>query len=193
MAETPSNMLPLGTLMPEFSLTDAVTGKQVTHRDFPKATATLVVFICNHCPFVIHVREELPRLAEDYSPHGVGFIAINSNDVDKYPQDGPKHMKELAMGQGWTFPFLFDDTQNVAKAFNAACTPDFFLFDSDRKLVYRGQLDDSRPSNDVPITGRDLRAAIDTLLSGGSASEKQKPSMGCNIKWKPGNEPAYFG
>jgi len=166
MAETPSTMLPLGTSMPEFSLTDVVTQRQVTHCDLGDATATVVMFICNHCPFVIHVREEFARLAKDYSPHGVQFVAINANDIDKYPQDGPTHMKELAIEQGWTFPFLFDATQEVAKAFNAACTPDFFLFDSDGKLIYRGQPDDSRPSDDVPVTGKDLRAAIDAVLSG---------------------------
>jgi thiol-disulfide isomerase/thioredoxin len=151
------------------------------------------MFICNHCPFVIHVRAEFAKLATEYLPQGVGIVAINANDVGTFPQDGPQHMSELAAEQGWTFPFLLDETQETAKTFRAACTPDFFLFDAGGRLVYRGQFDDSRPSNANPVTGRDLRAAIDAVLSGTAVSRVQHPSVGCNIKWKPGNEPRYFG
>ncbi len=193
MAETPSTMLPLGTKMPAFSLTDAVSGKTVTDRAAAGKRATLVMFICNHCPFVKHVMDELGRLGADYIPKGVGVVAVNANDVEKYPQDGPDKMKELAVSEGWRFPFLLDDTQKIAQAYKAACTPDFFLFDADAKLVYRGQLDDSRPSNKIPVTGKDLRAALDAVLAGKPPLEEQKPSIGCNIKWRPGNEPPYFG
>jgi thiol-disulfide isomerase/thioredoxin len=193
MAETPSTMLPLGTKMPPFSLTDAVSGKTVTDRDAAGKKATLVMFICNHCPFVKHVMDELGRVAGDYIPKGAGVVAINANDVGKYPQDGPDKMKELAESEEWGFPFLLDDTQKVAQAYRAACTPDFFLFDAEARLVYRGQLDDSRPSNKIPVTGKDLRAALDSVLAGKPPLEEQKPSIGCNIKWKPGNEPPYFG
>jgi thiol-disulfide isomerase/thioredoxin len=193
MAETSSTMLPLGTQMPPFSLRDAVSGKAVTDRHAAGKKATLVMFICNHCPFVKHVMEELGRVAGDYIPKGVGVVAINANDVDEYPQDGPDKMMELALSEGWQFPFLLDDTQKVAQAYRAACTPDFFLFDAEAKLVYRGQLDDSRPSNKITVTGKDLRAALDAVLAGKPPLEEQKPSIGCNIKWKPGNEPPYFG
>lgn len=193
MAETPSTMLPLGTKMPAFSLTDAVSGKTVTDRAAAGKRATLVMFICNHCPFVKHVMDELGRLGADYIPKGVGVVAVNANDVEKYPQDGPDKMKELAVSEGWRFPFLLDDTQKIAQAYKAACTPDFFLFDADAKLVYRGQLDESRPSNKIPVTGKDLRAALDAVLAGKPPLEEQKPSIGCNIKWRPGNEPPYFG
>lgn len=193
MAETPSTMLPLGTKMPAFSLTDAVSGKTVTDRAAAGKRATLVMFICNHCPFVKHVMDELGRLGADYIPKGVGVVAVNANDVEKYPQDGPDKMRELAVSEGWRFPFLLDDTQKIAQAYKAACTPDFFLFDADAKLVYRGQLDESRPSNKIPVTGKDLRAALDAVLAGKPPLEEQKPSIGCNIKWKPGNEPPYFG
>jgi thiol-disulfide isomerase/thioredoxin len=193
MAETPSTMLPLGTKMPAFSLTDAVSGKTVTDRAAAGKKATLVMFICNHCPFVKHVMDELGRLGADYIPKGVGVVAVNANDVEKYPQDGPDKMRELAVSEGWRFPFLLDDTQKIAQAYKAACTPDFFLFDADAKLVYRGQLDESRPSNKIPVTGKDLRAALDAVLAGKPPLEEQKPSIGCNIKWKPGNEPPYFG
>jgi thiol-disulfide isomerase/thioredoxin len=193
MVETPSTMLPLGTKMPAFSLKDAVSGKIVSDRHAAGKKATLVMFICNHCPFVKHVMAELGRLGEDFVPKGVGIVAINSNDVEKYPQDGPDKMMELALSEEWPFPFLFDETQKVAQAYKAACTPDFFLFDAEGKLVYRGQLDDSRPSNEIPVTGRDLRAALQTVLAGKPPLEQQKPSIGCNIKWKPGNEPPYFG
>ncbi|UCG53240.1 MAG: thioredoxin family protein [Candidatus Latescibacterota bacterium] len=193
MVETPSTMLPLGTPMPTFSLTDAVTGKTVTGTDNAGSRATLVMFICNHCPFVKHVMDEFGRLANDYLPQGVGIIAINSNDKENYPQDAPDRMKELVADKGWQFPFLFDENQDVAKIFRAACTPDFFLFDGERRLVYRGQLDDSRPGNNIPVSGKDLRAALDAVLSGELVPANQKPSVGCNIKWKPGNEPPYFG
>jgi thiol-disulfide isomerase/thioredoxin len=186
-------MLPLGTKMPAFSLTDAVSGKTVTDRAAAGKKATLVMFICNHCPFVKHVMDELGRLGADYIPKGVGVVAVNANDVEKYPQDGPDKMKELAVSEGWRFPFLLDDTQKIAQAYKAACTPDFFLFDADAKLVYRGQLDESRPSNKIPVTGKDLRAALDAVLAGKPPLEEQKPSIGCNIKWRPGNEPPYFG
>ncbi len=191
MARTPSNMLPLGTKAPEFALRNAVDGSAVTLKDFEGSDALLVMFICNHCPFVVHVRDELSRLASDYLPRGLAIVAINSNSSVTHPQDAPEHMKELALSQGWEFPFLFDETQSVAQTYKAACTPDFFLLDADRRLVYRGQLDDSRPGNDVPVTGKDLRAAIDAVLAGRPVSEEQKPSIGCNIKWTPGNEPDY--
>ena len=193
MVETPSEMLPLGTKMPSFSLRDAVTDKVVTDRTAAGDKATLVMFICNHCPFVKHVVDELGRIARDYSPKGAAVVAVNANDVSSYPQDGPENMKKLAASKGWRFPFLFDDTQDVAKTFKAACTPDFFLFDADGKLAYRGQLDDSRPGNNIPVTGKDLRSALDAVLNGKPAARVQKPSIGCNIKWKPGNEPPYFG
>jgi thiol-disulfide isomerase/thioredoxin len=159
--------------------------------DFADAPALLVMFICNHCPFVQHVRDELARLGRGYAERGVGIVAINANDVDRYPQDGPDAMREEARAVGYPFPYLFDETQEVARAYRAACTPDFFLFDADRKLAYRGQLDASRPGNDLPVTGRDLRAALDAVLAGRSVPEPQVPSIGCGIKWKPGNEPGY--
>jgi thiol-disulfide isomerase/thioredoxin len=192
MAETPSTMLSLGTVLPDFSLTNAVDGTVVTSADFEGSEALLVMFICNHCPFVKHVQDELGNIARDYLPSGVAIVAINSNAVETHPQDGPSHMKELGQQKGWEFPFLFDGTQRVAKVFRAACTPDFFLFDRDRRLVYRGQLDGSRPGNDLPVTGSDLRAALDAVLVGGDVSSEQLPSLGCNIKWKAGNEPDYF-
>jgi thiol-disulfide isomerase/thioredoxin len=193
MAETPSTMIPLGTTLPAFSLADAASGNTVTDKDVAGNKATLVMFICNHCPFVIHVMDELGRLGTDYLPKGVGIVAINANDVAKYPQDGPGKMKALVESKGWQFPFLFDETQEVAKMYKAACTPDFFLFDGTSKLVYRGQLDDSRPGNNLPVTGSDLRFALDAVLAGAPIPQPQKPSIGCNIKWRPGNEPAYYG
>jgi thiol-disulfide isomerase/thioredoxin len=194
MVETPSGMLPLGTKMPGFSLEDAVTGKMVSDHDASAGKkATLIMFICNHCPFVKHVMDELGRLAADYIPKGAAVVAINSNDVESYPEDAPSNMKKLAASNGWRFPFLFDKTQEVAKNFKAACTPDFFLYDAGGKLAYRGQLDDSRPGNSIPVTGKDLRAALDAVLAGKAAAAPQKPSIGCNIKWKRGNEPPYFG
>ena len=192
MVETPSTMLPLGTALPDFSLVDAASGSRVSADDLADRNALLVMFICNHCPFVKHVVGELGRLAEDYLPGGVGIVAINSNNVDAYPQDGPEHMRRLVERQGWEFPFLLDETQEVAKEFGAACTPDFFLFDADRRLAYRGQLDDSRPGSEGPVTGRDLRVALDAVLAGEPAPEDQKPSIGCNIKWRPGNEPRSY-
>ena len=185
--------MPQQTPAPDFSLTDTVTGKTVTLADLESGDALLVMFICNHCPFVIHVRDELTKIVNDYQDRGLAIVAINSNSIESHPQDGPEHMNELAAELGWRFPFLFDETQEVAKSYRAACTPDFFLFDKDHKLYYRGQLDDSRPSNDVPVTGTDLRAAIDNALAGDTAPAEQKPSMGCNIKWAPGKEPDYFG
>jgi peroxiredoxin len=194
MVATNSTMLELGTKAPDFALHDAVSGRTVTRDELRAgAKALLVMFVCNHCPFVVHVREELARIDRDYTPRGVRIVAINSNDVENYPQDAPEHMRAMAAALGWSFPFLHDETQEVAKACRAACTPDFFLFDADRKLVYRGQLDDSRPGNGVPVTGADLRAALDSVLAGRPVAVEQKPSLGCNIKWKPGNEPAWWG
>jgi peroxiredoxin len=191
MVQTPSTMLPLGTPAPDFSLVEPATGKTWTLSDF-RAPTLVVMFICNHCPFVIHVRDEFSRLARDYAGRGVDFVAINANSAESHPQDGPAHMAALAGELGWTFPFLFDETQAVAKAYHAACTPDFYVFDRERRLRYRGQLDDSRPSNAQPVTGADLRAAIDAAAAGRPAPAVQRPSIGCNIKWKPGNEPDYF-
>ena len=191
MVQTPSTMLPLGTKAPDFALLEPASGKRRSLSEF-SAPATVVMFICNHCPFVIHVRDEITRLQRDYASKGVALIAINSNSEATHPQDGPEHMSELVRELGWKFPFLFDATQEVAKAYHAACTPDFYVFDGDRKLAYRGQLDDSRPSNGRPVTGRDLRAAIDAVLAGRPAAVEQQPSIGCNIKWTAGNEPDYF-
>jgi len=191
MVQTPSTMLAIGTPAPDFSLVEPATGNRRALSEF-KAPATVIMFICNHCPFVIHVRDEITRLTRDYAPRGVAFVAINSNSQESHPQDGPKHMAALARELGWTFPFLFDDTQEVAKAYHAACTPDFYVFDGGLRLAYRGQLDESRPSTQAPVTGRDLRAAIDAVLAGRPAPADQRPSIGCNIKWKPGNEPDYF-
>ncbi|MFG0331296.1 MAG: thioredoxin family protein [Phycisphaerales bacterium] len=183
MALTPSTMVELGTEAPDFALPDT-EGHLVRKSDFDDAKALLVTFMCNHCPFVIHVRDELARLGRDYQPKGVGMVGINSNDVASYPQDSPERMREEVKEAGYSFPYLFDETQEVARDFGAACTPDFFLFDENRKLVYRGQLDDSRPNSGIPVTGRDLRAAIDAVLAGRQVPGDQKPSMGCNIKWK---------
>ena len=192
MAETLSTMLPLGTMLPGFSLGDTVSGREISDHDFEEFEALVVMFICNHCPFVKHVVEELGRLGRDYIRRSVGIVAINSNDVRNYPQDGPVHMKALAEREGWEFPYLLDADQQVAKDYRAACTPDFYLFDRERKLVYRGQLDDSRPGSGRPVTGRDLRAALEAVLGGASVSEDQVPSIGCNIKWAPGNAPEYY-
>jgi thiol-disulfide isomerase/thioredoxin len=193
VAAVPSTMLPLGTLVPEFHLPDAVTGRDVSPADVRDAKALLVMFICNHCPFVQHVMPELGRVARDYQDEGLRVLAINANDEQAFPQDAPPAMKQLALDQGWSFPFLMDADQAVARAFRAACTPDFYLFDTRRRLVYRGQLDDSRPKSDIPVTGRDLRAAIEATLAGKPVSAEQKASLGCNIKWTPGNEPEWFG
>ncbi|HWB01153.1 MAG TPA: thioredoxin family protein [Pirellulales bacterium] len=191
MARTPSTMLPLGTKAPAFKLQN-VDGKQVSLDDFAAAPALLVMFICNHCPFVKHIAAELARLGNDYQPRGAAIVAIQSNDVAGYPDDAPDKMVAEAKARGYTFPYLYDSTQEVAKAYHAACTPDFFLFDKNRALVYRGQLDSSRPDNGIPVTGADLRAALDALLAGKPVAAEQRASIGCNIKWKPGNEPAYF-
>jgi peroxiredoxin len=191
MSATPSTMLSLGTKMPSFRLWD-LSGKPVSSTDFAGAKGVLVAFICQHCPFVKHIRREFARAAEDYARRGVAVVAINSNDTATYPEDGPEGMKREAAEASYTFPYLYDDTQEVAKAFQAACTPDFFLFDAQGALVYRGQFDDSRPNSGKPVTGRDLTAAVDALLSGATISADQRPSMGCNIKWRRGMEPAYF-
>ncbi|MCP5049309.1 MAG: thioredoxin family protein [bacterium] len=188
MAKTLSSMLPLGTQAPDFDLPD-FTGRNYSLNDFQEASALLVAFICNHCPFVIHVREEFSAMATKYQQKGVAVVAINSNDVTNYPQDRPEMMAKDARDYSYTFPYLFDETQKVAQAYKATCTPDFFLFNSDRQLVYRGQMDDSRPGNNAPIDGKDLKAAMDAVLEDRPVQEVQKPSMGCNIKWKPGNEP----
>ena len=190
MAATPSTMLSLGTAAPAFSLSDTVSGRSVSLGDF-RDKPLLMMFLCNHCPFVKHVRAEVARIGRDYQARGVGLAAISSNDVAKYPDDSPAKMKVEASEAGYSFPYLFDETQAVAKAYKAACTPDFFLFDRNHKLVYRGQLDDSRPKNEKPVTGSDLRAAIDAVLAGSPVNAQQWPSIGCNIKWKPGNEPDY--
>lgn len=185
-------MLPLGTPAPEFELPD-VNGSPVSLDDFPDAGAYLICFICNHCPYVVHIRSELARLAQSYQERGVAVIAINSNDAEKYPADNPEQMAATAQSIGYTFPYLCDETQSVAKAYRAACTPDFFIFDAERRLTYRGQFDDSRPGNDEPVSGSDLSAALDATLDGESILEEcQVPSIGCNIKWKKGNEPDYF-
>ena len=189
MARTPSYMLELGTRLPSFRLPDT-SSHIVSDGDF-KDRPLLILFICNHCPFVIHVRKQLSALGTDYLPRGLGIVAINSNDTLTHPDDSPEKMKIEKAQAGYGFPFLFDESQAVAKAFKAACTPDIFLFDSDHRLAYRGQLDDSRPSNQIPVTGKDLRAAIDAVMAGQRVPSEQKPSLGCNIKWKTGNEPSY--
>lgn len=193
MVRTASTMMPLGTAAPAFSLT-ATDGSVVSTESLRDGKSLLVIFMCNHCPFVIHVAEQLKMLGDDYAEKDLNIVAINSNDVEKYPDDAPEKMKAEKADRGYAFSYLFDADQSVAHAYGAACTPDFFLFDSDHKLTYRGQLDDSRPKMDppVPVTGKDLRAAIDATLAGTAVSDQQKPSIGCNIKWKPGNEPAYF-
>jgi peroxiredoxin len=184
-------MLPLGTRAPDFRLADT-NGKSVALADFKGAPALLVVFMCNHCPYVKLIRPGLAQLGRDYLPKGVAMVGINSNDAANYPADNPARMKDEVQSAGYTFPYLFDDTQAVAKAYRAACTPDIFLFDAEQKLVYRGQFDASRPGNGQPVTGRDARAALDAVLSGRPVPAGQTPSIGCNIKWKPGNAPDYF-
>lgn len=191
MARTPSTMLDLGTHAPHFELPDT-DGTLVSLTDFAGAPALLVMFICNHCPFVKHVRSELAAIGAEYTRRGVGVVAISSNDAAAYPADAPDRMREEKQDAGYVFPYVYDETQDVAKAYRAACTPDFFLFDADRRLVYRGQLDDSRPGNGVPVTGRDLRRALDAVLAGAAVPAEQKPSLGCNIKWQPGNEPDWW-
>lgn len=194
MALTPSTMLSLGTPAPDFRLPDT-TGRIVSLADFKNAPALLVMFLCNHCPYVKHLRNELAKVGREYQARGVAVVGINSNDVASHPEDSPAEMAKEAKATGYTFPYLYDETQAAAKAYRAACTPDFFLFDRDRRLVYRGQFDDSRPrvERPLPVTGKDLRAALDAVLAGQPVPANQKPSLGCNIKWKPGNEPDYFG
>ena len=191
MPETPSVMLDLGTQLPSFTLPD-FSGRSVSDADFKDARALLVAFICKHCPFVKHIRSEFVRFANEYEARGLKVVAIASNSVEEFPEDGPDGMKEEAAEAGYRFAYLFDAKQDVAKAFRAACTPDLFLFDGDRRLAYRGEFDDSRPKNNVPVTGAELRAAADAVLAGKPVAGTQKPSIGCNIKWYPGNEPTYF-
>ena len=187
-----STMLPLDTVAPAFKLRDATTGTDVSLADFDDKPVVLVMFISNHCPYVKHVAAELGRIGSEYGPQGVAVVAIGSNDIENYPDDAPMRMIEFAAANGFTFPYLHDETQEVALAYRAACTPDLYVFDNDRRLVYRGQLDGARPSNDVPVDGRDLRAALDAALDGRPIPEPHAPSMGCNIKWKAGNAPDYF-
>ena len=190
MVAVNSTMLPLGTAAPDFRLPDT-DGKTVALSDF-KGKPLLVMFICNHCPFVKHIRAGLAQLGRDYLPRGAALVAINSNDVANYPADNPAKMKEEAQAAGYLFPYLYDESQAVAKAYRAACTPDFYLFDSNHRLIYRGQFDDSRPGNGLPVTGKDLRAALNAAITGKPMALDQKPSIGCNIKWKAGGEPEYF-
>jgi peroxiredoxin len=187
-----SKMMSLGTKAPDFELTDAVSGRTVSIGDFSGKSGLLVMFICNHCPYVQHVRDELARLGRDYQDSDLAIVAISSNDIEAYPSDSPEAMKTEAETYGYVFPYLFDESQSVAVSYAAMCTPDFFLFDDDRTLVYRGRLDGSRPGTDVPVTGENLRAAIEATLAGEPAPDEQHPSMGCSLKWKPGNAPAYF-
>lgn len=191
MVLTPSTMLPLGTAAPDFSLPDVVSGNTLSLASFADKQGLLVMFICQHCPFVKHVQQELANLGRDYHSQDLGIVAISANDVANYPNDAPDKLRAMAVNLGFNFPFCYDESQETAKAYTAACTPDFFLFDRDRRLVYRGQLDDSRPSNGQPVTGKDLRAAIAAVLADRPVPPDQKPSIGCNIKWKPGNEPHY--
>ncbi|MBE9019436.1 thioredoxin family protein [Chroococcidiopsis sp. CCALA 051] len=193
MALTASTMLPLGTLAPDFQLPDVVSGDTISLSTFAGKQALLVMFICQHCPFVKHVKTELAQLGKDYNHQNVGIVAISANDINNYPDDAPEKLKAMAVELDFLFPVCYDASQETAKAYTAACTPDFFLFDAGQKLVYRGQLDDSRPSNGKPVTGADLRAAIDAILASRPVPTEQKPSVGCNIKWKPGNEPSYYG
>ena len=192
MVMTASTMLELGTQAPDFQLPDMVSGQIISLSTFAGKKALLVMFICQHCPFVKYVKTELARLGQDYVPQDVGIVAISANSVKTHPQDSPEHLRAMAQSEGFNFPLCYDESQQTAQAYTAACTPDFFLFDGDRRLVYRGQLDDSRPSTNQPVTGADLRAALDAVLAGQPVASEQKPSIGCNIKWHPGNEPAYF-
>ena len=193
MVKTPSTMRPLGTPAPPFTLPEPATGRQVSLDDFADASALLVIFLSNHCPFVKHLADHLAGFAAELQERGVAVVGINANDVENYPDDSPEKMRAEVERRGYTFPYLFDESQQVARAYDAACTPDFFLFDGARTLVYRGQYDASRPSLDMPVTGEDLRAAVDALLGGRRPDAEQTPSVGCNIKWKAGNEPAWFG
>ena len=190
MVMTASTMLPLETVAPDFSLPDT-RGNMVSPRDFADAPGLLVIFMCNHCPFVKHVLNGMIAMVKDYQGKGVAVVGINSNDVESFPEDRPEMMAEVAEEKGFTFAYLYDESQEVARVYRAACTPDFYLFDGQRRLAYRGQMDDSRPGNNIPVTGADLRAAMDAVLAGQHVNEDQKPSMGCNIKWKPGREPEY--
>lgn len=185
-------MLPLGTIAPDFELPDVVSGTTISLANFADSKALLLMFICQHCPFVKHVQQELARIAQDYSQQTLGIVAISANDVENYPDDSPAKLKQMAEELHFNFPLCYDESQEVSKVYTAACTPDFFLFDGDLQLAYRGQLDDSRPSIDIPVTGKDLRRAIDAVLQDQAVNFVQKPSIGCNIKWKPGNEPEYF-
>jgi peroxiredoxin len=193
MVLTASTMLTLGTKAPDFQLTDVISQKTIFLANFVDKEALLVMFICRHCPFVQHIKEELARLGQDYIKKNLGIVAISANDIVNYPEDAPDKLKAMVQELELNYPLCYDESQETAKIYTAACTPDFFLFDKNQQLVYRGQLDDSRPSNDKPVTGKDLRAAIDAVLTGKSVSTDQKPSIGCNIKWKKGNEPPYFG
>ncbi|MFN6570966.1 thioredoxin family protein [Dendronalium sp. ChiSLP03b] len=193
MALTTSTMLPLGTKAPDFNLPEVVSGKTTSLATFADKKALLVMFICRHCPFVKHVQQELVHLGKDYFTSDLAIVAISANDAKNYPDDAPESLKAFATELGFTFTLCYDETQETAKAYTAACTPDFFVFNEERKLVYRGQLDDSRPSNGKPVTGADLRAAIDAVLADKPVTDEQKPSVGCNIKWKPENAPSYFG
>lgn len=184
MTAVPSNMLELGTIAPEFVLPDTISGKELSLESIQSDLATVIMFICNHCPYVKHVNKEIVSMANDYQDRGVSFVAISSNDILAYPADSPERMKEVALQHGYPFPYLYDEDQSVAKAYQAACTPDFYVFDGQMKLVYRGQLDGSRPRNDVPPTGEDVRAALEAILAGEVVSAEQRPSLGCNIKWK---------
>lgn len=193
MARTPSTMLELGVSAPDFSLPEPLTGQTRSLEDFRGAKGLLVMFICNHCPFVLHILDSLVAFAAEYEQQGLKVVAISANDVASHPDDAPEKMAELARARGFGFPYLYDEDQSVAKAYRAACTPDFYLFNAEMKLVYRGQYDGARPGNDVPVSGVDMRAAVDALLAGGVVASDQLPSLGCNIKWKPGNEPEYYG
>lgn len=193
MALTPSTMLALGTPAPDFSLPDVTTGKTYTLADFSFKKALLVMFVCRHCPYVQHIKDEMTKLGRDYASKSAAIVAVSSNDAAGYPDDAPASLKAFAKEQAFAFPFLYDESQKTARDYTAACTPDFFLFDGHRNLVYRGQLDDSRPGNGKPVTGSDLRAALDAAIAGRPVNADQKPSIGCNIKWKKGQEPPYFG
>ena len=184
MVETPSVMIPLGTKAPEFNLPDTISAKNLSLNDIKSSRATVIMFICNHCPFVKHIQTGIVELANSYIPEGIAFIAISSNDVESYPDDSPEKMKELGERLDFPFPYLYDETQEVARAYNAACTPDFYIFDEEMKLVYRGQFDNSRPNSSIPVTGEDIRSALDRILAGEPVDPQQKPSLGCNIKWK---------
>lgn len=191
MSLTPSTMAPLGTTAVDFNLPDVVSGRSYSLKHFAAKRALLVMFICQHCPYVQHIKKELRRLGNDYADKDIGIVGISANDADNYPEDSPSNLKQFARSEDFMFPLLYDETQEAAKSYTAACTPDFFLYDKDRKLVYRGQLDDSRPGNNKPVTGKDLRSAIDALLAGRPVSQDQRPATGCNIKWKTGSAPDY--